>query len=167
MSEQPQTISAADLVPLAGQVAGHDGVQSFVNKDGLKLVFKPCLPSEITFYQSVKSAASSTASDSPLHRLLDYMPKFEGAQDKAPDVEGRKEMAGILLEDLTGGFEKPNVLDVKLGTQLWDEQANAEKRARMDETSRKTTSGTTGVRLTGWRVSTGLMELEGGIELLP
>ena len=49
-------------------------------------------------------------------------------------------------------FVKPNILDIKLGTVLYDDGASAEKRARMEKTARETTSLATGVRLTGFQV---------------
>ena len=57
-----------------------------------------------------------------------------------------------MLENLSHGFLKPNILDIKLGTVLYDETANEEKVARMIETAKNTTSFETGVRLTGFQV---------------
>lgn len=58
----------------------------------------------------------------------------------------------LVLENLTYRFVRPNVLDIKLGTQLWDGEAGEEKRVRMDKVARDTTSGITGIRLTGFQV---------------
>jgi 1D-myo-inositol-tetrakisphosphate 5-kinase/inositol-polyphosphate multikinase len=58
----------------------------------------------------------------------------------------------LVLENLTYRFVRPNVLDIKLGTQLWDGQAREDKRVRMEKVARDTTSGTTGIRLTGFQV---------------
>lgn len=57
----------------------------------------------------------------------------------------------IALENITHGFKKPNVLDLKLGARLWDDKAKEEKRARLDEVSNKTTSGSLGFRIAGMR----------------
>ena len=57
----------------------------------------------------------------------------------------------IVLENITHGFKKPNVLDLKLGAQLWDDNANPEKRARLDKVSAETTSGSLGFRIAGMR----------------
>jgi inositol-polyphosphate multikinase len=48
---------------------------------------------------------------------------------------------------------KPNILDIKLGTRLYDDEASEEKRARMIKKAEETTSFETGVRLTGFQVS--------------
>lgn len=58
----------------------------------------------------------------------------------------------LVLENLTYRFSKPNVLDIKLGTQLYDEEATAEKQERMEQASKSTTSWHTGMRLTGFQV---------------
>jgi 1D-myo-inositol-tetrakisphosphate 5-kinase/inositol-polyphosphate multikinase len=57
-----------------------------------------------------------------------------------------------VLENLSFPFLKPNILDVKLGTVLYDEGASEEKRARMEKAARDTTTFETGVRLTGFQV---------------
>jgi 1D-myo-inositol-tetrakisphosphate 5-kinase/inositol-polyphosphate multikinase len=49
----------------------------------------------------------------------------------------------------------PNVLDLKLGAQLWDENSKPEKRARLDAVSAKTTSGSLGFRIAGMRTYKG------------
>jgi hypothetical protein len=48
---------------------------------------------------------------------------------------------------------QPNVIDIKLGTVLFDEDASPEKRARMERAARDTTIGATGLRLTGFQVT--------------
>jgi len=59
----------------------------------------------------------------------------------------------IVLENLANRFSKPNILDIKLGTRLYDDDASEEKKARMIKTAAATTSLTTGIRLTGFQVS--------------
>lgn len=58
----------------------------------------------------------------------------------------------IVLENLSYPFLKPNILDVKLGTLLYDEDASPEKKERMDKAARDTTTHETGIRLTGFQV---------------
>lgn len=61
----------------------------------------------------------------------------------------------IKLENLTHGFAHPNVMDIKLGTQLYDpldEKLTPEKQARMEQAALDTTSGSDGLRLTGFTV---------------
>ncbi|KAF2198267.1 SAICAR synthase-like protein [Delitschia confertaspora ATCC 74209] len=68
----------------------------------------------------------------------------------------------IVLENLTHGFIKPNVLDLKLGAQLWDNDAKPEKRARLDKVSAETTSGSLGFRIAGMRTFKGVKAPEVG-----
>ncbi|KAG2066385.1 SAICAR synthase-like protein [Suillus decipiens] len=58
----------------------------------------------------------------------------------------------LVLENVAYGFVKPCILDVKLGTVLYDQDATPAKQARATKTAQITTSGETGVRLTAFRV---------------
>jgi hypothetical protein len=58
----------------------------------------------------------------------------------------------LVLEDLTFPFRYPSVLDVKVGTRDYDDEATEEKRRRHIEKCRMTTSARYGVRLTGMQV---------------
>lgn len=160
-----KSTQAPELVPLANQVAGHaDGVQSL---EGGRLVVKACLPRELQFYDQVRQAvAGNSALEARqvelLNRLLKTMPECYGSWEQylgtPPGSTVSDDQANdsprIVLENLTFGYHKPNVCDIKLGTQLWDEDASEEKRQRMEKAAAATTSGSHGVRLTGWQVST-------------
>jgi hypothetical protein len=61
----------------------------------------------------------------------------------------------VVLENVGHGFRKPNILDIKLGTLLYDEDAPPEKKAKMEAKTRGTTSGEAGIRLTGFQVGVG------------
>ncbi|GAA6032655.1 hypothetical protein JCM8097_004864 [Rhodosporidiobolus ruineniae] len=79
----------------------------------------------------------------------------EGGVDKldtAGDEQGQVEPEMLVLENLTHRFLHPNVLDIKLGTQLFDEDASEEKKERMRKAAQSSTSGETGIRLTGFQV---------------
>jgi 1D-myo-inositol-tetrakisphosphate 5-kinase/inositol-polyphosphate multikinase len=130
---------------------------------------KPCTAAEITFYETVTASHPD---------LIPHLPTFMGAltlsgtgtETPAPDtgtiqtsdgvverLHGKKLATElhIVLENITSGFKKPNVLDLKLGAQLWDDAAKPEKRARLDEVSNKTTSGSLGFRIAGMRTYKG------------
>jgi inositol-polyphosphate multikinase len=62
-------------------------------------------------------------------------------------------LQSIVLENLSSSFLKPNILDIKLGKVLYDENDLPEKVARKQKSARETTSFETGVRLTGFQVS--------------
>ncbi|KAL8921223.1 MAG: hypothetical protein Q9208_005834 [Pyrenodesmia sp. 3 TL-2023] len=57
----------------------------------------------------------------------------------------------IVLENVTAPFKKPNILDVKLGARLWDDQAPPAKRAKLDKVAEETTSKPLGFRIAGMR----------------
>lgn len=67
---------------------------------------------------------------------------------------GKKLSTGlaIVLENVTNGFKHPNVLDVKLGARLWDDNAPATKRKTLDDVAATTTSGSLGFRVAGMKV---------------
>ncbi len=58
----------------------------------------------------------------------------------------------IVLSNLTYGFKRPNVLDIKLGSRLWADDAPLPKRQRLDEVASSTTSASLGFRVAGMKV---------------
>jgi len=159
-------------IPLASQVGGHAGVST--SEDGSQL-YKPALAHEVDFYQYLNS-------DPVFASLKPYIPKFYGVlryegmfeegnlevdpvapkegKDKCFSLEKASEVVRvfitiihlIVLENLSHRFLKPNILDIKLGTMLYDDGASEEKKERMIKTAKNTTSFETGVRLTGFQV---------------
>ncbi|KAG5360232.1 Inositol polyphosphate multikinase [Yarrowia sp. B02] len=63
--------------------------------------------------------------------------------------------ASIVLENLTKGFIKPSVVDIKLGAILWDDEATPEKQERMKKVSETTTSGSLHMRVAGMQIYAG------------
>ncbi|KAH9842452.1 SAICAR synthase-like protein [Rhodofomes roseus] len=143
----------------ANQVGGHPGVTT--TEDG-SLLIKPTLPSEIAFYQALLT-------DPRCENLRDFVPEFYGTLKLEGRVENEaggldmnaikplegvpeSEKESIVLENLAHTFAKPNILDIKLGTVLFDEDATQEKRERMERVAAETTSKETGMRLTGFQV---------------
>ncbi|KAM3565969.1 hypothetical protein ARSEF4850_001062 [Beauveria asiatica] len=61
----------------------------------------------------------------------------------------------VVLANAASGFKKPNILDVKLGTRLWADNAPAAKKARFDKIASETTHSTLGFRIAGMRVYRG------------
>lgn len=142
------------MKPLAAQVGGHGGVST--SEDG-SLLIKPALPREVTFYERLTSDPTFAA-------LRPYIPKYYGTlrlEGKVEDgdlktlhespapTEGK---GSIVLENLTQRFLKPNILDLKLGTVLYEEGEDEEKKARMIQKAKETTSFETGLGLTGFQI---------------
>lgn len=61
----------------------------------------------------------------------------------------------IVLSNATAGFQKPNVIDLKLGARLWDNDAPVAKRVKLDEVANTSTSGSLGFRIAGMKVYVG------------
>ncbi|THH21461.1 hypothetical protein EW146_g104 [Bondarzewia mesenterica] len=139
----PLTTTVSVVQALDNQVGGHAGVQT--TEDG-SLLIKLALPLEHQFYQT-------TVSDPAVAPLLPWIPKFYGTLRLSGYTSADGTIVPTeLLENLSHPFVKPNILDIKLGTVLYDESASPKKRSRMEETARLTTSLETGVRLTGFQV---------------
>lgn len=125
------------------------------NSDGVlsdesgALVIKPCTAREVSFYESAATHPE----------LAIWMPTFFGTlelSDSIPDPDGitpsNNRSKSIVLQNTTHGFIKPCVLDIKLGAQLWDNDAPQDKRVRLDAVSEKTTSKSLGMRIAGMKV---------------
>ncbi|PWN20551.1 SAICAR synthase-like protein [Microstroma glucosiphilum] len=151
----PEWLKQQVLAPSAGQVAGHAGaVGTFEGPNGEALVAKKSIKSEAQFYEDLNSPEplaneSQQASSRRQSFAQRFTPKYYGSFSLSDDTASKE--TSVVCEDLLAGYRRPNVMDIKLGTQLWDEDSSEEKRRRMDKVSRETTSGSTGVRLTGWR----------------
>lgn len=61
----------------------------------------------------------------------------------------------VVLDNATFGYKKANILDVKLGTRLWADDAPLQKKQRFDKISAETTHGSLGFRIAGMRVFRG------------
>jgi 1D-myo-inositol-tetrakisphosphate 5-kinase/inositol-polyphosphate multikinase len=142
-----------------------------------ELIYQPSLPKEIALYQMVNAAPRT----SRLARLKRYIPQFfgtlrlEGRMDNVgqfqadveaeiPEVRLLPLLAShvqdqslmrqsVVLQNLSYAFTKPNIMDAKLGTVLYEPGATEEKKAKMEKQAKETTIGSTGLRLTGCQVS--------------
>ncbi|PUU75856.1 inositol polyphosphate kinase-domain-containing protein [Tuber borchii] len=137
-------LKASDLRAYDLAAAGHDGVLS--DESGA-LVIKPCTAREVAFYTS--------AAEHPTFQK--WMPTFFGTLE----LSGPEPTAGpathdrntsIVMQNLTYGFDEACVMDIKLGAQLWDDEAPQEKRDRLDAVSNATTSRSLGLRIAGMKV---------------
>lgn len=61
----------------------------------------------------------------------------------------------VCLENASQGFQRPNIMDVKLGRRLWADDAPLEKKRRFDKISAETTHHDLGFRIAGMRVYKG------------
>ena len=76
----------------------------------------------------------------------------EAQQAWAPSNGGKITTdSAIVLENVAAGYKKPNILDVKLGSRLWADDAPPAKRARLDKVAGETTSKPLGYRIAGMK----------------
>jgi len=115
------------------QAGGHTG--AFVQAEKGKIMKKVC-KKELDFYSTEISQQKE---------LIPFIPQFFGTQNK----DGA---AYVVIEDLTAGFEKPCILDVKMGTSSVGEDATPEKMKSMGDKDKNTTTAVLGLRITAMRV---------------
>jgi inositol-polyphosphate multikinase len=71
----------------------------------------------------------------------------------------------LVLSNITSTLTRPNVLDLKLGSRLWDDSAPPAKRARLDAVAQNSTSSSLGFRVAGMRIWEGTSAgAENGVE---
>lgn len=142
------------------QAAGHPGCQQ-----GGGVFTKPSVQQEVDFY------AQLLEKNSP---LLDVVPVYmgtltagvqlsEGGQvlidqgaEKAFAKDGQQSPGDpvfrIVLKDELAGYINPTIADIKLGFQLYDNNASPSKKQRLEHVANNTTSGSLGFRIAGMSV---------------
>lgn len=85
-------------------------------------------------------------------------PKIEQTATKQWTPSGGAKLTSnlsIVLSNATAGFTRPNIIDLKLGARLWDDDAPTPKRAKLDEVASSSTSSSLGFRVAGMKVFVG------------
>eukprot|EP01112_Ceratiomyxa_fruticulosa_P021184 TRINITY_DN738_c0_g1_i1.p1 TRINITY_DN738_c0_g1~~TRINITY_DN738_c0_g1_i1.p1 ORF type:complete len:247 (-),score=33.81 TRINITY_DN738_c0_g1_i1:119-859(-) len=123
----------ASIFPI--QVAGHGDL--IVDNDNAGKVLKPLRKTEHDFYES-----------------LIHKPEFSRFTPQYYGVKQDGEKHYIILEDLTHGYQRPSVMDIKVGTLHYLESYTPEKKAICIEKCRKSTSSTLGFRICGMAAQT-------------
>lgn len=174
MEGNSQFIAPPLIKRFSHAAAGHEGV---LRDESGALLIKPCLPREVDFYQAAASHAEfakwmptfmgtlqlnpQTAASlgdkpgvPPVPAVAPALPSSDrGETSTRSDAIVKKPLEiCIVLSNLTYGFAKPCVLDVKLGARLWDDEAPLEKRARLDGVADESTSRPLGMRIAGMKV---------------
>ncbi|KAJ2500464.1 hypothetical protein GGH96_002704 [Coemansia sp. RSA 1972] len=121
------------------QVAGHPGM---LVVEGNEMLIKPLDKREQLFYEGANQCID----------FKSFMPEYYGTlQRSAPGAEPSDVKGFICLENLVHGFEKPCVIDIKIGSRLHDIDAPQEKRERAERKAQRTTSGKLGFTITGMK----------------
>lgn len=133
---------------LQGQQGGDDDTTKTEN--GLNASPKPTLPEN----NKDKTHRRATSTHTPIISE----PRIARSANKEWTPSGGAKLSSnlsIVLSNATAGFTKPNVIDLKLGARLWDDDAPLPKRAKLDEVAASSTSGSLGFRVAGMKVFVG------------
>jgi hypothetical protein len=95
---------------------------------------------------------SDTENSKPLSRRLWKRFKNERVQSKRLEFDEFGRCKYILLQDLTGDYESPCILDIKIGTRQYADDDSPDKIARKIAKCKKTTSASLGMRICGMQV---------------
>ena len=141
-------LTAKGLSVYKHAVAGHgsDGADRdsiLVTHDGTK-VWKPMNETERDFYLLVQSEPDKFAG------VSEFFPAFYGVEQLQTSNGNTWEY--IVLENLTSGVVHPSVIDLKMGTRGYGDDASLMKIAQQMVLVAATTSSSLGFRLCGMRV---------------
>eukprot|EP00298_Acanthocystis_sp_HF-20_P009445 c18306_g1_i1.p1 GENE.c18306_g1_i1~~c18306_g1_i1.p1 ORF type:complete len:301 (-),score=94.38 c18306_g1_i1:171-1073(-) len=153
-----KSILIKDVEVYEHQVAGHGGI--LFHPDHTKIL-KPAIPKEMTLYENVFLTQES-------HILSPYIPSFYGVEcidhncfpsSEEKEIELKYQCKEkpipnryIVLENLFYGFSKPSILDIKMGTSLYGETADEQKKLRAIQKAKSSTSEKLGFRICGLKV---------------
>lgn len=173
------------FVPSKHQAAGHDGCLISIGDNSI--FAKLTNQQEIDFYNETQLLSQDDEDQQLGSKLIDWMPVFMGTltqsditkhdpnslvmpvlnedkkrveqklgDDDKDSEEDDKQY--IVLQNLYGGYVNPSILDIKLGSKLFDENATAEKAERLGKVSDSTTSGTLNFRICGMKLYNGSLD---------
>lgn len=101
----------------------------------------------LDFMYRDKEVAFYTTIEKTHPEFMQWIAGFHGVKEVDENgIEGRF----MVLDDLTYGYRKPSVIDLKIGTKTWEDDAPKEKIER--ESKKYPLQRTIGFRLTGMRV---------------
>lgn len=110
-------------------------------------VLKPAVPREVRFYERELQNVEP---------LRPFVPVFHGTVEPPPEVQvmvkDSRVTQYIAMDNLTHGYSKPCVLDLKMGTRQHGHDASPKKVATMTAKCKATTSACMGFRLCGMKV---------------
>ncbi|OWB64543.1 kinase activity protein [[Candida] boidinii] len=96
----------------------------------------------------LKSQIDSTTSNNDI-QSIDKMIIQQPSNESLPNSTDK---LYIVLSNSLNGYNKPSILDIKLGSILFDESANDSKKQRMIKVSNETTSGSLNFRICGMKL---------------
>ncbi|KAK5112578.1 hypothetical protein LTR62_003891 [Meristemomyces frigidus] len=147
--------------------AGHDGI--LTDPTG-QMIIKPTTKAEADFYAITFAEHSEFAECIPEFQgtlSLGLTPEAEAAAANSELIETAKLQrqqnirgtalktdVAVALENIEYGFQRPNTIDIKLGSKLYAEGTEWRKAERLDRVAESTTSGSLNFRIAGMKVWT-------------
>lgn len=125
-----ESSSRLSLDTFPWKVGGHHPIKLYKEES----ICKPLNKREARFYRQLPEL------------LRDFVPSFQGIA-----LDSRHGSQYLMLENLTCGYSKPCVLDLKVGTRMYGDFASQEKRRSQETKSQETTSGKLGLRVCGFQ----------------
>lgn len=130
----PEFLENFSKYPL--QVSGHGYLKlAKITDDTRVVVVKPTTKKELQFYMDIGESF-------PIFRKkwipINYYHKLQNFDEPY-----------LIMECLTSDYIAPNIVDIKLGKRLYDDDADSAKREKMKDLSESTSSGNHGIRITG------------------
>lgn len=163
------TVSPRPPILYPNQVGGHGSI--LASAPGR--ILKPSNDKERFFYESIFSSFSASTSSSrhssqvcasasqdsqqQHHILRAHIPIYYGTHSRHNKFAGHRDpkasgtIRWIELQDMNAALHTPCMLDLKIGTRHYDNDASPEKIARTKKTALATTTAATGLRLVGMR----------------
>jgi len=132
-----------DVKTFDGQVAGHGGILQLPNGT----LIKGSNEVELNFYKAVKDL------NLPLRKFMpecyNFDPEFQQIQEQ---YLANKPGSFINMQNLLTNYHNPNVIDIKLGTRLYDDDADDMKKQKMIAMANNTTSAATGIQISALQI---------------
>jgi len=133
-----------------GQVAGHGGIIQLPNGS----LIKGTNETELNFYKTVHYSNLPIKKYMP--KCFNFDPSFEEIKKKyisngKKENEAKKENF-INMENLLLPYKHPNVIDIKLGTRLYDDKADEYKKQKMISMAGISTASETGLLISAVQV---------------
>ncbi|OMJ21397.1 Inositol polyphosphate multikinase [Smittium culicis] len=141
------TQNVADrLVPLPNRVAGRDGILTLKDES---MLIKETTTLELDFYEKSVKYPDFTPFIPTFYGVLRQKSHDESNLNSQTDISSIFQF--VCLENITRGFVKPCIMDIKIGFRLYDDFATPAKKQKMINKANSTSSGAIGVRLCGYQ----------------